>query len=204
MARSLGSKKKMIVLIPVALLALFLIYTIVPSGLPKPISIEFVSAESESGAAADQDQSADPQASEATEGLAQPATSQESAPAVYPGVGQGIMYEVGSRVINLLDPVGRRYLKINIVLEFLPPDYRYYQLDEEERTLEREKLIAEIGERKPVIDDMLTSLLTSRSYEDIYTLQGKSQLRADVQERLNQVLQEPRIVAVYFTEFLVQ
>lgn len=197
MARLFGNKKLLTTLVVVVVLVAFLAYILVPSSLPKPIYIEFVSAESQSAT------SATPNQSEATEPhLSEP--SQEPGPVAYPKVGQGITYEVGSQIVNLLDPVGRRYLKINIVLEFLPPDYGYYQLDGQARELEREKLVEEIAERKPIIDDLLISLLTSRSYEDICTLEGKNHLRSDIQERLNQALQEPRIAAVYFTEFLVQ
>jgi flagellar FliL protein len=206
MARLFGNKKLLAALVVVVVLVGFFIYILVPSSLPKPIYIEFVSAESESAASATADHS-DPtesHLSEPAEEVGETAPSEEPTPMVYPRVGQGIMYEVGSRIVNLLDPVGRRYLKINIVLEFLPPDYGYYQLDGEAREAERQKLVEEIAERKPIIDDLLISLLTSRSYEDIHTLEGKTQLRSDIQERLNQALQEPRIVAVYFTEFLVQ
>lgn len=202
MANLLANKKKLFTIIVGVLIVGFLIYTIVPSNLPKPIYIEFVSAESDV-------------ATTETETKAEPTTQEpawsdpakESAPVVnpqYPQVGQGIMYDAGSRVVNLLDPVGRRYLKIDIVLEFLPPDHKYYQLEEEERSAARESFLAEVADRKPIVEDILISLLTSRSYEDIYTLEGKNLLRADVQEHMNEILREPRVVAVYFTEFLIQ
>jgi len=202
MAKLSGNKTLMIVLIVVVVLVVFLVYIIVPSGLPKPISIEFVSAESEPPST--ETEPVMPKQPEPTEIPSQAEAWPQGLPVTYPKKGQGIMYDVGSQVVNLLDPVGRRYLKINIVLEFLPPNYEYYQLEDEQREAEREKFIAEIDQRKPIIDDVLISLLTSRSYEDIYTLAGKSQLRADIQDGLNEVLEEPLIVAVYFTEFLIQ
>jgi len=204
MAKLFGNKK-LLTMIGGVLLVLFLAYILIPSNLPKPIYVEFVSAESESTTTPDaHSEPAKPQHVESTPAPSNANSSEEHAAMMYFEVGDGIMYDVGPRVVNLLDPVGRRYLKISIVLEFLPPDFKYFQLEEVERTAEREKLVEEIAERKPIIDDILISLLTSRSYEDIYSLEGKNQLRADIMERLNEVLQEPQIVAVYFTDFLIQ
>mgnify|MGYP003794267895 CR=1 FL=1 len=180
-----------------AFLVLFIAYILIPSGLPKPIYIEF----------ADVEAAAPPE-----EGVAQAQTTRPSAsapvepaaPVIYPKLGDGIMYDMGSRIVNLLDPVGRRYLKITVVIEFLPPDYAYYTLPEEEREVVRTEVLHEIETRKPVIDDMLTSLLSSKSYEDIYNLDGKNRLRSEIQERLNQLIGEPQVLAVYLTDFIVQ
>lgn len=187
MANLLANKKRMMIVAVGGLVVLFMIYILVPSNLPKPIYIEVSGVE----AASDPVQGA---------GGVTPAAG----PAVYPKIGHGIMYDVGSRIVNLLDPVGRRYLKITIVLEFLPPDYTFYTLPEAEREAVRSRVIAEVDARKPVIDDLLTSILTSKSYEDIYSLDGKNRLRAEIQERLNQVIGTPQVIAVYFTDFIVQ
>ena len=195
MANLLADKKRLMIAAVGGLMVLFMVYILIPSSLPKPIYIEVSNA----AAASDPAQVA---------GVAAPVAGSSgqsaAAPVVYPKMGDGIMYNVGSRIVNLLDPVGRRYLKITIVLEFLPQDYTYYTLPAAEREAMRNKVIAEIDARKPVIDDMLTSLLTSKSYEDIYNLDGKNRLRAEIQERLTQVIGEPQVIAVYFTEFIVQ
>jgi len=185
MANLLANRKRVIIVAVMGFVVLFMAYILIPSNLPKPIYIEVSSA----GTAAP---------------VAGPTGQPAAAPVVYPKMGDGIMYNVGSRIVNLLDPVGRRYLKVTVVLEFLPSDYTYYTLPDAEREAMRSEVIAEIDTRKPVIDDMLTSLLTSKSYEDIYNLDGKNRLRAEIQERLTQVLGEPQVIAVYFTEFIVQ
>lgn len=196
MANLLADKRRVTILAVVGFVVLFMIYILIPSNLPKPFYIEVSNAEA-------------PQvpAQVAGVGTAAPAsgsTAQPAAPVVYPKMGDGIMYDVGSRIVNLLDPVGRRYLKVTIVLEFLPPDYTYYTLPDAEREAMRAEVVAKIDARKPVIDDLLTSLLTSKSYEDIYNLDGKNRLRAELQERLTQVIGEPQVIAVYFTDFIVQ
>jgi flagellar FliL protein len=131
-------------------------------------------------------------------------TAQDGLPTFYPRPGQGIMYDVGPRIVNLMDPVGRRYLKVRIVVEFFPPEPGYYQLPDEERTVARDEFLASIDERKPLIDDMLTSLLTSKAYEDIYSLDGKNQLRSEIQNLLNQTMGGAQVMAVYFIDFVVQ
>ncbi len=195
MANLLANKKRLIVLGVVGFVVLFMAYILIPSNLPKPIYIEVSNAQAASGTLPVGEGTAAPVAG---------STGQPAAPVVYPKMGDGIMYDAGSRIVNLLDPVGRRYLKVTVVLEFLPPDYSYYNLPEAEREVMRGKVVAKVDARKPVIDDMLTSLLTSKSYEDIYNLDGKNRLRAELQERLTQVIGEPQVIAVYFTDFIVQ
>jgi flagellar basal body-associated protein FliL len=197
MANLLANRKRVIIVAVMGFVVLFMAYILIPSNLPKPIYIEVSSAEASSGPS----QAAGVGTAAPVAG---PTGQPAAAPVVYPKMGDGIMYNVGSRIVNLLDPVGRRYLKVTVVLEFLPSDYTYYTLPDAEREAMRSEVIAEIDTRKPVIDDMLTSLLTSKSYEDIYNLDGKNRLRAEIQERLTQVLGEPQVIAVYFTEFIVQ
>ncbi len=195
MANLLANRKRVAIVVALGLVVLFMVYILVPSSLPKPIYIEVSNAEAASLPGQD--------AGTAAPAAGAPAQT-AAAPVVYPKMGDGIMYNVGSRIVNLLDPVGRRYLKITVVLELLPPDYSYYTLPDAEREAMRNEVIAEVDARKPVIDDMLTSVLTSKTYEDIYNLEGKNQLRAEIQERLSQILGEPQVIAVYFTEFIVQ
>lgn len=198
MKKLFGNMKLIIIIVVVLVVGGLAAYILLPTGLPKPIYIEIVPSSAESAAP-----TAEQTASEQPTGASKH-PEDSSVVASYPEKEHGIMYPVGTRIVNLLDPIGRRYLKIDIVLEILPLDYSYYQLEHEEQEAAKEKLLEAINERKPVVDDALTSLLSSKSYEDIYNLEGKNQLRAEVQERLNEVLGEPRVVGVYFTEFIIQ
>ena len=36
--------------------------------------------------------------------------------------GEGIMIDTGTKIINLAEPGGRRYIRIGVVLEFVPPE----------------------------------------------------------------------------------
>lgn len=125
-------------------------------------------------------------------------------PVRYPQPGEGIMYDAGARIVNLLDPVGRLYLKIGLVIEFLPPDYTYYQLDKEEQAAVRTTFLTDLEQFEPLIQDLITTVLTNKTYEDVRTLEGKNLLRAELIDRLNQTLPGYEIMNVYFTEFIVQ
>ncbi|NLG73620.1 MAG: hypothetical protein GX495_16450 [Chloroflexi bacterium] len=118
--------------------------------------------------------------------------------------GQGIMVDTGTKIVNLMDPTGRRYLRAGIVLEFAPKDLTYYSMDAEEQDAFEEEFKADVETRIPVINDTIISLLSSQTFESVYTAEGKESLRSSIQETLNSQLPEYRVIFVYFTEFVVQ
>lgn len=99
----------------------------------------------------------------------------------------GAMLEIDPFIANLADESGARYLKTTFQIEFatdiVPPD-------------------AEA--RTPQIRDLLLTLLTSKSFEEIRTPAGKQNLREDIINRVNQAIDDDTVRAVYFTEFIVQ
>lgn len=90
-------------------------------------------------------------------------------------------------IANLSDEDGRRYLKATIQVEFydsiVPPEFHH---------------------RLPQSRDMLLTLLSSKTFGDVRTPQGKAVLREEIVNRLNTVMNEDAVKAVYFTEFIVQ
>jgi len=90
-------------------------------------------------------------------------------------------------IANLADEGGSRYLKATFQIEFLgtavPP---------------------EVTPRLPKIRDLLLTLLSSKSFDDVRTPEGKQQLREEIIARVNQVVERDVVKAVYFTEFIVQ
>ncbi|KAA3648372.1 MAG: hypothetical protein DWQ07_05095 [Chloroflexi bacterium] len=139
---------------------------------------------------------------------------------VHPG--EGIMLPTGSKVANLADPGGRKYIKIDIVLEFAPNDATYYELvveshsadsggggghgGEETSPLETyvEEFKVEVNDLMPAINDSLLTLISSKTFEQINTAEGKEHLRVEIMELVNSRLSEYHVIAVYFTEFVVQ
>jgi len=90
-------------------------------------------------------------------------------------------------IANLSDEDGRRYLKATLQVEFfdaiVPPEFHH---------------------RLPQARDMLLTLFSSKTFADVRTPQGKAVLREEIANRLNTILNEDAVKAVYFTEFIVQ
>ncbi len=95
--------------------------------------------------------------------------------------------ELNPFIVNLSDRNARRYLKVKIALE-----------------LSDEKLKDEIKERTPEIRDLITLLLSSKSYNDIASFDGKLALKTEIMNRLNAILINGRVTNVFFVDFVVQ
>ena len=137
--------------------------------------------------------------------------------------GQGLKVETGTKIVNLADPGGRRFLKATIVIEVAPPLAVL-----EAQTAAAEAATAgtgggegeggggavedpaitafneEMTQRMPIINDTLVTVLSSKTYEEIYTGAGKGTLKEELIASLNKILPELHVIAVYFTEFVVQ
>ncbi len=90
-------------------------------------------------------------------------------------------------IVNLADRDTRRYLKVKMTLE-----------------VSNEKALDEVKKRMPEIRDTITLLLSSKTYADLSTIDGKLALKASIINRLNTILVTGKITNVYFTEFVVQ
>jgi flagellar FliL protein len=99
----------------------------------------------------------------------------------------GELYSMNPFIVNLVDPTGKRYLKLTLALE-----------------MDRPELKTELESRKPQVRDAILILLSSMSYDDIATMQGKTRLRTQIITRVNQFLRTGRVTNVYFSEFVVQ
>ena len=90
-------------------------------------------------------------------------------------------------LVNLADKDSRRYLKVKIDLE-----------------VANEKTVKELEKSMPRIRDQLIFLLSSKSYQDISTPEGKYQLKKDIMTRLAALPQGKKITGAFFTEFVAQ
>ena len=88
-------------------------------------------------------------------------------------------------VVNLADPAGRRLLKLGMEVEA------------------NADISKELQANNAKIRDAVITLLAGKSFAEVQSPEGKVLLRAEVAARLNQILGAPRIVRVYFTEFVV-
>jgi len=133
--------------------------------------------------------------------------------------GQGIMFDTGTKIVNLGDPGGRRYIKTNIILEYAPNDITYFleQQGGENAAAEgggegkaapvltyADKFKQALEPRRPLIDDTVITLLSSKTFEQVYSATGKEELRKQIISVLNSRMNEYKVIFVYFTEFTVQ
>lgn len=99
----------------------------------------------------------------------------------------GEMFDLEQFVVNLSDPKGKRYLKVKITIE-----------------LESVEVVERVTKVMPKLRDVVIIMLTSLTFEEVMTPEGKIQIRDELLERFNQTLRPDRVKNIYFTEFVVQ
>lgn len=90
-------------------------------------------------------------------------------------------------VVNLADPLGRRYLKLSIDVEL--------------RTIESAE---KLSKNESKVRDAIILLLSSKTFADLSTIESKLALKAEIVKRLNQIVGGSNVLRVYFTEMVVQ
>ncbi len=60
----------------------------------------------------------------------------------------------------------------------------------------------EIDKLKPKIRDIIIIIVSSKTYAQISTKEGKDQLRDEIRDQVNLFLTKGQIQKVYFTEFI--
>lgn len=118
--------------------------------------------------------------------------------------GEGVMVDTGAKIINLADSSGHQYIRTNIVLEFAPTSEIYETTNEEEKQARLTEFNSEIAVKTPLINDVIITLLSTKSYEDLYTAQGKEKVRQEITNEINLRMPEYHVLSVYFTEFVIE
>jgi flagellar FliL protein len=128
----------------------------------------------------------------------------------------GVMYPLDSKAVNLAEPGGLRYLQAAIVLEFRPLATTTDTEGQAEsgggghgeaeagEVDPHADFKAEIDQRRPVIDDIVMTILSSKTFNEIATVEGKQALKEELMTAINDALGYPAVMNVYFTEFIVQ
>jgi len=100
-----------------------------------------------------------------------------------------IVFPLESFVVNLVDKtgLGKRYLKVTVALEVN---------DESKKT--------RVEEHTAQLRDTVLLLLSSQSFREISTMDGKLELKQALLSRINQALGGVVVRKLYFTEFVVQ
>ncbi len=118
--------------------------------------------------------------------------------------GEGIMVNTGTKIINLSDPSGRKYIRITIVIELAPNESTYFEMPIEEKTAYTTEFTAEVTNKLPVIEDAIITQISTKTFEELYTAQGKENLRLELSNLIMQRMPDYHVLSVYFTEFVVE
>ena len=181
-----------VILLLTAFVSLITAYVVfAPDELPKPFRLVY-----------DYDASLTTPAATASETVAEATAAPEETHEIVPG--EGIMINMSTKIINLVDPTGRKYIRVTIVAEFAPDNPEYESLPEEEKAAYLTEFEAKLNSRLPIMDDTVITLLSTKTYEDLYTAEGKEKLRSEIMEILSQKLVDLHLISIYFTEFVVQ
>lgn len=127
-----------------------------------------------------------------------------------PKPGEGVMFNMTTKIINLADPSGRKYIRLTIVLEFSPEDEGAMPAPEKAGGGEGEAAVAaptfeeKITARMPIMDDVVIKHLSTKTFEDLYTAEGKEALRTELMQAIQQAVPNFHLISIYFTEFVVQ
>ena len=83
----------------------------------------------------------------------------------------GLMFSMDPFVVNLAGSEGKRFLKATISLELSAPEVNL-----------------ELNENVQKITDSILVLLSSKAFEDVYSVQGKFKLKDEITTRVNRFL----------------
>ena len=99
----------------------------------------------------------------------------------------GAMFDMDPFVVNLNEAGGKRYLKSKIEIEFVGDNVRI-----------------ELANRLPQLRDVVLLHLSSKTLDEIRSVDGKIELKNALIKRINQVLKQGKIRNLYFTQFVIQ
>ncbi len=99
----------------------------------------------------------------------------------------GPMYPLDKFTVNLMSENGRRYLVVKMNLEE-----------------DSEELTPELDKKTALIRDIVISILSSKTVEEITTAKGKAKLKDEIIAQINRHLEDGEIRHIYFTEFVIQ
>ncbi len=111
----------------------------------------------------------------------QPVSTTRPVPAV------GVMVPLEPFMVNLARTKGSRILKVTVTLE-----------------LNNSVVQPEVEDNRQKIMDSILVLLSSKTFEDVYSIQGKFKLKDEITTRVNRFLAVGHVKEVYFSEFLIQ
>ena len=104
-----------------------------------------------------------------------------------PQIEVGPVLEMQAFVVNLADPEGNRFLRVKMSLE-----------------IKDQELLEKMDKQRVRLRDKILTILSSKKYLDVNSVQGKSDLRAEIITALDGIFGKGAVKNVYFSEFVVE
>jgi len=104
-----------------------------------------------------------------------------------PSKGLGPIYAINPFVINLAGSGGKRFLRVKMDLE-----------------LKDQATFEQVRAQLPRVKDTLLTILSSKKFEDINTVEGKGDLRTEIAAKMDSLFSKGAVANVYFTEFVIE
>jgi flagellar FliL protein len=104
-----------------------------------------------------------------------------------PAALSGVTLDLPTFTTNLADPLGQRFIRLHLELEVANKD-----------------VIEEMTKYNPRIRDSIIILLSSKSYADIAGAESKMMLKAEIIDRLNNILGPGKVYQVFITDMVIQ
>ena len=99
----------------------------------------------------------------------------------------GPIFSMEPFVVNLADPAGNRFLRTKMSLE-----------------LRDEELLSKMDKLSFPVRDKILTILSSKKFQDINTVQGKSELRGEITVAVDGLLGKGALKNVYFSDFVAE
>ncbi len=90
-------------------------------------------------------------------------------------------------LVNLIDYGGRRFLKATINLE-----------------VDNQEVVTEITNKETILRNYIINILSSKTFNDVKSIEGKNELRKAIISKCNLILKTGKVLNVYFNEFIIQ
>jgi flagellar protein FliL len=131
--------------------------------------------------------------------------AETEAPAKAEPPASGIMYTTTEKVVNLADRGGMRYLKVQVALEMAPIGEKVGTLNAEAYKKKQDDIKKELSGKSAIIEDQITTILSSRTGTELVTPDGKSIAKEDLKAAIaDTVAEKYQLLNVYFTQFIIQ
>jgi flagellar basal body-associated protein FliL len=115
-----------------------------------------------------------------------------------------VMYPTKERVVNLTDKSAAKYLKVALTLEFIDTKLKDPPKGDAVKA-QQDDFAKDMQGYSAVIEDALTTTLSSHTSADLLKPDGKDTLKQELLQNVNKALhEEENAVSVYFTSFIIQ